>query len=193
MVAAAPVLLLAAIDIFQLRGRLRGNAVRQHQRGAAGRINLLSVVTLNDLYVKARAQSGGGLTHQRHLQIHAKGHIAGLKDGDMLGCALHLAKETLCQARGADDQRYAAALGKAKLVGQRGGHGKIDNGVEGLLHILVAFINGTIESSADPSIDACCCGKFAGILYGVVDGVTHLAADSVDENPDHECSFQINS
>ena len=60
-----------------------GGGGPEHQRGAGRRIDLVAVVHLDDLDVEVLIQRLGDASRQRHEQVDAEAHVAGLDDGSV--------------------------------------------------------------------------------------------------------------
>ncbi len=88
-----------------------GGGGGEHQRGAGWRVDLVAVVHLDDLDVEVLVQRLGDAAGERHQQVHAEAHVAGLDDGSVAGRRGNLRLVGCGQSRGADDM-HGARVGR---------------------------------------------------------------------------------
>jgi hypothetical protein len=71
--------------VLQVDGQRRGQHLAHGQRGAAGRVDLVAVVRLDDLDVVAGGQRAGRHVQQLEHHVDAHAHVGRHHDGDVLG------------------------------------------------------------------------------------------------------------
>ena len=76
---------MAVEFIVRLLLELPGNRVRQHQRGAAGRINLLIMMLFDDLNIKGISQYPGRFLSKLSQQADSDRHIGGEENRHFFG------------------------------------------------------------------------------------------------------------
>ena len=126
---------VTVILITRVIGDFFTDRVGDHQRGAAGSIELAVMVLLHDFHIKAVAQYLRRFSGERNQQIDAERHITGMEKGDLLGGFLYLRQLSFGIAGGAEHGGHLFFHRHGQDGIERAGVGKVDNDVGVLGHV----------------------------------------------------------
>ena len=175
---------VAVVDILVgLAGHLV-DLVRQQQRGAAGGVQLVVMVLLDDLDVVVQPQGRGGLLCQLGQQVDAHGHVRALEHGAAgagLGQQLF---GVLVQAGGADDAGQRVLCAEAQSVPGGRGAGKIDEHIGLHVQFLQARRHGD-GAALRGDVHAAHNAAVFTLFDQLAQDLAHAAVDALNDNAGH--------
>ena len=170
----------AAEDKAHIAARL-ADALCQQQRRAAGRVELLVVVALDDLDIRLREHGGGALGEIRQHR-DAERHIRREKDGNGLRGVLDLLQLLRALAGRGDHDGETAHDAVAEQAPGLDVVGKVDDAVGLALELLERLVNAGLGAEREAAADARGNREVGGLLDAGCEHATHAPVGAVDDN-----------
>ena len=163
-----------------------GDDLAHAHRGPRRRIDLVTMVRLDDLDVHAVAERPRRDVEELEAEVDPDAHVRGVHDGDVAGRILQRPDLVRGQAGGADDHRAAPRPARPGVFDGRLRQGEVDADLGGAQH--------PIQGILDPHPDLADAGDRPGIrpdvglafpLDSARDRHTGLGVDRLHEHPPH--------
>ena len=175
----------AVVDVVVRAVVLLVDGIGQHESGAAGSIQLVVVMLLDDLYIVVHAQDGGSAFAQLGQHVDAHGHIRTLENGHTAGELHHLQLQLFGKAGGADNDGQLVGLAVGQGVLHCSGRAEINDDVAFAFQLVQTVVNRDAVLLAIPLVNTGDHATVGPLGDHLAQHMAHPAADALNDNIGH--------